>query len=441
MSPLNPIIIVLVFCVILFFYLHIQYQFKCNSDLELFEIYETTKDNMEEICNMRQPTVFTQVDEHLMNTLVGQINKEWLETKYAKYSVQVREMNSNEYASLPLNASLRLMNKGDVTQHYFYSENNQEFLSEIGFAKKISDRVLRPYLCGRSTHDIMFGSQGSSTPLRYSIYFRNYYVCTKGIVYVKLIPPKYAKKLDTIYDYDLFEFRSPHHMWNDKFGTATHHSIPDVKSLEIALSPGKLLYIPAYWWYSFQYGEDATLVNFSYQTYMNRIAQSHHSFMYFLQQNNIRKKFTKPNLETKKLQGKMVGSDVKSKENEDIDELTFRKKSQENEPALASIDNNNNNNNVVMLPDPSSSQITETNVPLTNIDDKSLPSATVPNILQTIEEIDEEKEEKEETIVSPESEPNNIQPILEPQEQKQEQEQEQMKKEDTKEEPINKNNQ
>jgi len=438
MSPINPIIIVIVFCVILFFYLHIQYQFKCNSDLELFEIYETTKDNMEEICNMRQPTVFTQVDEHLMNTLVGQINKEWLETKYAKYSVQVREMNSNEYASLPLNASLRLMNKGDVSQHYFYSENNQEFLSETGFAKKISDRVLRPYLCSRSMHDIMFGSQGSSTPLRYSIYFRNYYVCTKGIVYVKLIPPKYAKKLDTIYDYDLFEFRSPHHMWNDKFGTTAHHSIPDVKSLEIALSPGKLLYIPAYWWYSFQYGEDATLVNFSYQTYMNRISNSHHSFMYFLQQNNIRKKFTKPNHEGNNSQGTMVAADTKENA-EDIDEISFRKKPQENVPMLIATDNTDNN--VSVFPEPSSFQTTETSVPLTS-DAKTLPSA-IPNILQTIEEIegenDEEKEEKEEKeeekeVMATETEPddpNIIQPETDTQEQ------EQMKKEDIKDEPIN----
>ena len=438
MSPINPIIIVIVFCVILFFYLHIQYQFKCNSDLELFEIYETTKDNMEEICNMRQPTVFTQVDEHLMNTLVGQINKEWLETKYAKYSVQVREMNSNEYASLPLNASLRLMNKGDVSQHYFYSENNQEFLSETGFAKKISDRVLRPYLCSRSMHDIMFGSQGSSTPLRYSIYFRNYYVCTKGIVYVKLIPPKYAKKLDTIYDYDLFEFRSPHHMWNDKFGTTAHHSIPDVKSLEIALSPGKLLYIPAYWWYSFQYGEDATLVNFSYQTYMNRIANSHHSFMYFLQQNNIRKKFTKLNHEGNNSQGTMVAADTKENA-EDIDEISFRKKPQENVPMLIATDNTDNN--VSVFPEPSSFQTTETSVPLTS-DAKTLPSA-IPNILQTIEEIegenDEEKEEKEEKeeekeVMATETEPddpNIIQPETDTQEQ------EQMKKEDIKDEPIN----
>lgn len=432
MSPINPIIIVIVFCVILFFYLHIQYQFKCNSDLELFEIYETTKDNMEEICNMRQPTVFTQVDEHLMNTLVGQINKEWLETKYAKYSVQVREMNSNEYASLPLNASLRLMNKGDVSQHYFYSENNQEFLSETGFAKKISDRVLRPYLCSRSMHDIMFGSQGSSTPLRYSIYFRNYYVCTKGIVYVKLIPPKYAKKLDTIYDYDLFEFRSPHHMWNDKFGTTAHHSIPDVKSLEIALSPGKLLYIPAYWWYSFQYGEDATLVNFSYQTYMNRIANSHHSFMYFLQQNNIRKKFTKPNHEGNNSQGTMVAADTKENA-EDIDEISFRKKPQENVPMLIATDNTDNN--VSVFPEPSSFQTTETSVPLTS-DVKTLPS-TIPNILQTIEEIegenDEEKEEEKE-VMATETEPddpNIIQPETDTQEQ------EQMKKEDIKDEPIN----
>ena len=102
----------------------------------------------------------------------------------------------------------------------------------------------------------------------------------------------------------------------------------------------------------------------------------------------------------------------------------------------------NTDNNVSVFPEPSSFQTTETSVPLTS-DAKTLPSA-IPNILQTIEEIegendeeiegenDEEKEEKE--VMATETEPddpNIIQPETDIQEQ------EQMKKEDIKDGPIN----
>ena len=97
----------------------------------------------------------------------------------------------------------------------------------------------------------------------------------------------------------------------------------------------------------------------------------------------------------------------------------------------------NTDNNASVFPEPSSFQTTEIIVPST-IDAKTFPSL-IPNIIQTIEEIegenDEEKEEKEEKeVMATETEPddpNIIQPETDTQEQ------EQMKKEDIKDEPIN----
>ena len=42
-----------VFCIILFFYLHIQFHFKKGDDLEIYEIEQASKDRMEEICDGR----------------------------------------------------------------------------------------------------------------------------------------------------------------------------------------------------------------------------------------------------------------------------------------------------------------------------------------------------------------------------------------------------
>ena len=47
-----------VFCIILFFYLHIHFHLKTSNDLEIYEIEQASKDKMEEICDLRQPVLF-----------------------------------------------------------------------------------------------------------------------------------------------------------------------------------------------------------------------------------------------------------------------------------------------------------------------------------------------------------------------------------------------
>ena len=45
-----------IFCLVLFLYLHVQFQLKTSNELEIYEIEnELTKEKMEEICDLRQP--------------------------------------------------------------------------------------------------------------------------------------------------------------------------------------------------------------------------------------------------------------------------------------------------------------------------------------------------------------------------------------------------
>ena len=46
-----------VFCVILFFYLHIQFHLKTSDDLEIYEVDQASKEKIEEICDLRQPVL------------------------------------------------------------------------------------------------------------------------------------------------------------------------------------------------------------------------------------------------------------------------------------------------------------------------------------------------------------------------------------------------
>ena len=55
-----------------------------------------------------------------------------------------------------------------------------------------------------------------------------------------------------------------------------------------------MLYIPAYWWYTFKFDDENTSVScFKYRTYMNNIAISPNIFMYALQNQNVECKIVK----------------------------------------------------------------------------------------------------------------------------------------------------
>ena len=52
------VISILIFCVVLFFYLHINHHLYKSNDLEVFTIENPSKDKLEEICHLRQPVLF-----------------------------------------------------------------------------------------------------------------------------------------------------------------------------------------------------------------------------------------------------------------------------------------------------------------------------------------------------------------------------------------------
>jgi hypothetical protein len=92
-------------------------------------------------------------------------------------------------------------------------------------------------------------------------------------------------------DYENLEFRSPVNPWNPQ--PKFRADFDKVKCLEIVLTPGKFLFIPAYWWYSFKFAENTSVSSFKYRTYMNNIAISPHIFMYALQNQNVERKTAK----------------------------------------------------------------------------------------------------------------------------------------------------
>ena len=283
----------LIFCLVLFIYLHVQFHLKKGEDLEMYEIEQPSKDRLEEICDLRQPVLFDFNCQKLMDTS----NKDYIIHNYHAFEIKIRNTNEDDknnelYIPFPLHSAVKLFNE-DKTSCYF-TENNMDFLEETGVVKnfKYNDEFLRPYMVSNCNYDFITGSINTCTPFRYEINYRNYLLLTQGSAQIKLTQPHSTKYLYPIYDYENFEFKSPVNPWKPQAKYTA--DFDKIKCLEFTLIPGKTLYIPAYWWYSIKFNDNNTSIScFNYRTYMNNLAILPYICLHALQIQNVKRDVVK----------------------------------------------------------------------------------------------------------------------------------------------------
>ena len=224
---------------------------------------------------------------------------------YSAFDVKLRNVkevddNTDLHIPVTLKAAISLLS-GDKDAKYI-SEKNGDFLEETGIIKnyKYNDAFLRPPMVSNCFYDFLTASQYTETVLQYSVNYRNFYLVTHGSIKIKLIPPKSARYLYPIEDYENFEFRSPLNPWSIQ--RQYKADFDKMKTLEIELTPGKIIYIPAYWWYSIKFMEPLTSVCvFKYRTYMNTVAILPKLCMKTLQRQNTKREIVKKVRFNKKL--------------------------------------------------------------------------------------------------------------------------------------------
>jgi hypothetical protein len=277
---------------VLFIYLHIQFHLKTGEDLEMYEIEQPSKEKLEEICDVRQPVLF----DFDCQKIVESSNKTYISNNYQAFEVKIRNIKETDtdselYIPLPMHASMKLFEE-DKNAMYL-SEKNTDFLEETGVVKnlKYNDEFLRPYMVSNCNYDVMMGSNGTCSPFRYEINYRNFFLLTEGSAQIKLAPPHSTKYLYPIYDYENFEFKSPINPWSPQPKYTA--DFDKIKCLEFTLTPGKTLFIPAYWWYSIKFNKNTSISVFNYRTYMNNIAVVPYIGMHALQIQNIKRNVVK----------------------------------------------------------------------------------------------------------------------------------------------------
>jgi hypothetical protein len=260
---------IIIFLIVLTVYLHINYQLKKSNKLEIYNIDFTSKEQLEEISKLRQPFVF---DDDLMD-----IDRNYLLKNYSKQNIQLTNKISNDSVTLKIGEAITMIDKNDI----YFSEKNHDLLNEY-FLKEIEkrERNIKPIFTGTCIYDLIIGSNKTYTPMRYDINHKNYFLVTEGKIKIRFAPPNCEKYLDPIIDYEKLDITSQINVWNTK--------IEKVKFIDIIVEKGKMIFIPPYWWYSFEFIDKATIISFKYRTYMNIITITPYLFIQHLQLQNVK---------------------------------------------------------------------------------------------------------------------------------------------------------
>jgi len=302
------VVSIFIFCIVLFLYLHIHFHLKRSNDLEVYEIEQPSKQRLEEVCDIRQPTTFEYCNEQVL----AQLSYQGIHTNYRAFDINIRDVGKTGSASATTTTdAAKAPQKGTESEVVLYipvtfkiahevlkkdtemkyiSERNTDFIDDTGLIKvfQLNDEFLRPYMVSTCMYDIMMASIRTTTPLRYEVNYRNYFLVTQGSVKILLIPPKDTRYLYPINDYDILEFRSPVNPW--KVQPEYQDDFDKIKTLEVELFQGMVMFIPAYWWYSIQFNSHETSVcSFKYRTHMNTLAVAPSLLLNLLQNMNIKR--------------------------------------------------------------------------------------------------------------------------------------------------------
>lgn len=289
---MNYLLFVFVFAIILFLYLHIYFHLKTSNDLEVYEIDQPSKQKLEEICDLRQPVLLKFYNDKFLEDL----NLANVVENYGAFDIQIRNTKQNDnkaelYLPFILNESIELFKQDN--QSKYFTEANELFLEETGLIKiyRYNDAFLRPPMVSKCMYDYIVGSQDTTTPLRYTVNYRNYFLVTHGKITIKLLVPHSSKYLYGENDYLNFEYSSPVNPWNVQ--TMYKQDFDKIKTMDITLEAGDLVFIPAYWWYSIRFDEISSICSFQYRTYMNTLAICPQLFIHGLQKMNVKREIVK----------------------------------------------------------------------------------------------------------------------------------------------------
>lgn len=271
----------MIFCIVLFIYIHVYNHIKTSNYLEVYEIENLSKDKFEDIINFKQPLLLNN------NSLINNVDVNYLISNYPTFDLNLYNKQNGLFLKTKMEDFDSIINS-DISNIYI-TYNNKEFLEETTLEKLLSsnDAFFRPYNVCNKNYDIIMGKKNNTTQLKYSINSRNILYLSSGKIEVTMCPPKYYKNLHVQKNYELLDFYSAIDINNVQSNYKNDYY--KVKFLRVLLNTSQVLIIPPYWFYSIKFLEENSIVFFnSYRTYTSSIAIVPDLFIQLLQENNLK---------------------------------------------------------------------------------------------------------------------------------------------------------
>lgn len=292
----------LIFIVLFFLYVHINAHYKTSEDLEIYEMDYNTNEHLQDICNVKQPTLFDfRICCPELFSFNGEpsITLDKLCEKYDKYLVKVK--NNNDYwiyppldivDSVPLSlGNYRTLAMTDSKSRY-YTDGNDFFVEDSGLQHMMekTDEYLKPNFTIHKTYDMIHGTPGCKLPMQYHNHFRKFLIVTSGRIHVKMTPWKSTKYLHLIKDYENYEFRSAMNIWTPDANKDKMRSDFDrIQFIDFDVHEGYVLYIPPYWWYAIEIADNTNtiILSVTYDSAISTLANITDIAQHYIQlQNN-----------------------------------------------------------------------------------------------------------------------------------------------------------
>jgi hypothetical protein len=234
--------------------------------MEIYEMDYNSNTGIQEVCQLKQPFVFSIPEIASMPYIC-------MDYKVKDTTDYHSNTSSVDYVVLPP-TSFNTLLKTDTNGKYFTEMNDVELSNQSHI-----DRYIKPYFVVHTKGDIYRGSANCRTPLKYHTHYRQFFFVQTGRVSIKMIPWSMRKHLSPVEDYDNYEFWSAYNPWTGK-----------IQTVDCILQEGSFLYVPPYWWYSFQYhDEHSEMVAINYHSTMSVCANLPAYIRYYFQYHTTKK--------------------------------------------------------------------------------------------------------------------------------------------------------
>uniref|UniRef100_A0A6C0J3U6 Cupin-like domain-containing protein n=1 Tax=viral metagenome TaxID=1070528 RepID=A0A6C0J3U6_9ZZZZ len=274
-----------------------MHQLKKGTDFEIYEMDYSSNNQLQDVCNIKQPVLFEY--KNINPNFFHDMDDEHLDI-LNPHDVKVKDIrdyykddiDSVDYTFMTYQSADTLITSD--TKSSYFTENNHSLADDAGMLQTFqsNDEFLKPPFTVITNYDILTGSKKTHTPLRYHTNERHMICVISGKLSIKMTPYKNSKYVYPNKDYDMYEFWSPINVWKPQ--RKYFNEMNKMKFIEFDVMPGYIINIPPYWWYSIQFNDTNTIcTSFTYNSVMNCIANIPNTCLYFMQQQNIKKRVTK----------------------------------------------------------------------------------------------------------------------------------------------------